>query len=107
MKKLYVIVRADLPAGAQLAQSVHAAIAFAIEHRERTRGWHADSNNLVVLAVPDEVALSALSASAAELDHVEFREPDFGGELTAIALGAGAERLVSSLPLALRAPRAA
>jgi hypothetical protein len=36
-----------------------------------------------------------------------FREPDFGGALTAIALGAGAQKLVSSLRLALREPRAA
>lgn len=34
---------------------------------------------------------------------VEFREPDLGNQVTAAAFGVGASRILSSLPLALRA----
>lgn len=109
MKKLFVIVRGDLAAGAQCAQSCHAICAFAVAYPEKTHAWHTGSNNLVVLAAPSELALEDL-IDRAELLRVPiaaFREPDFCDQLTAIALGDGAAPLVSSLPLALRPPRAA
>ena len=48
MEKFYVVVRADLPAGAQATQAAHAAIAFCIAHRGYIplANWHANSNNL-------------------------------------------------------------
>ena len=112
MEKFYVVVRADLPAGAQATQAAHAAIAFCIAHRGYIplANWHANSNNLVLLAVPDEAALDELHTAVAEHVPVEwFHEPDFGDSLTAIAFPGTAEtiRLVSSLPLALRVPLAA
>jgi hypothetical protein len=67
------------------------------------RGWHSDSNTLVLLAVPDELALSWLWSDAAVrgLRCVAFHEPDLDGALTAIALEPAARRLVAHLPLAL------
>jgi peptidyl-tRNA hydrolase len=108
MEKLYVVVRRDLEPGAQLAQSCHALSAFAVAHPELHRDWHTGGQNLVVLSVADESELLILFARAALLvPAAGFHEPDFGGTLTAIALGADARPLVSSLPLALRACRAA
>lgn len=103
--KLYVIVRSDLPAGAQLAQACHGLRAFVAEHPAVDRAWYETSNNLVALQVPDEHALIALADRAAEdgIPHALFLEPDFDNEATAIALGPTGRRLVSSLPLALRA----
>ena len=102
--KLYLVVRGDLPAGAQVAQSCHALRAFAHVYPELEARWFASSNNLVVLSVADEEALSRLEESlgAAGIECVNFREPDFNSEVTALAAGPAACRQVSSLPLALR-----
>lgn len=67
-------------------------------------------NNLVVIAARDEAELLELMRSAEGLDVIcsHFVEPDFDNQTTAIALyGPDAQRLTSSLPLALRQPRAA
>jgi hypothetical protein len=67
--------------------------------------WHVTSNTLVVLAVPDELALVWLrdDARAAGLRVVSFHEPDLGGCLTAVALEPAGHKLVARLPLALAA----
>ena len=104
--KLYVVTRCDLPAGAQAAQSCHAARQFAAEHPDVERAWFHASNTLALLAVPDEPALDALllRARGIGLRVAVFREPDLGDATTAIALepGPASRRLVASLPLALR-----
>lgn len=104
MDPLYIVTRADLPPGARCAQSCHTLRAFVDAHPELDRAWFAASNNLVVLETPDEAALVALAARAAArgVATATFREPDYGDALTGVALGPGASRLVSSLPLALR-----
>ena len=104
MDRLYVVVRDDLPAGAQACQAVHAADAFAAEQPELTAAWRRHGGNLVLLSVPDEQALGKLmeAAGSASVSHAAFYETDFGNELTAVALAASARRLVSGLPLALR-----
>jgi peptidyl-tRNA hydrolase len=104
MQKLFVIVRADLPPGAQLAQSNHATAEFSVAHPEAFRDWAANQRNIVCLNVTNEAALADLLklAQAKGVWSASFREPDFDGELTAIALGSGAEKIVSCLPLALR-----
>ena len=109
--KMFVVVRADLPAGAQAAQACHALVAFGIAHPELVRAWHDDSNNLVVLAAPDRAGLEQVYDRAAcerGVAVTRFHEPDFDGALTAVALhGSTAHKLVSSLPLALRPARLA
>ncbi len=110
MNRLYVVTRADLHPGAQLAQSCHAVSAFAALHPEAHAEWHLSAQNLVVLQVPDEAALLALleRATLGEAERsASFREPDFGDQLTAVALSGDAARMLSSLPLALREPRRA
>jgi peptidyl-tRNA hydrolase len=102
--KLYVIVRSDLPPGAQAAQAVHGAIAFVIDYPVIARYWHLKSNNLVVLQIPNEQCLLHLASRAqdAGIEHTVFREPDFDNTVTVVALEPAGRRLVSNLPLALR-----
>jgi hypothetical protein len=103
MEKLYIVTRQDLPPGLQIPQSVHAAQRFAEEHPELYGAWYRGPNNVVCLSVPDEPALrSLLGRAPEEVPHSAFEEPDLGGELTAIALGGKAKKLVQRLPLALR-----
>jgi len=109
MKRLYVVVRADLEHGAQLTQSVHALSSFSRQYRALHDAWHDGEQILVALSVPNENALGELvrAAMAQGVRGSAFHEPDFGNELTAAAFDGSVARMVSSLPLALRAPRAA
>lgn len=109
MRKLYVVVRADLAPGAQLAQSVHAASAFAALYPAQHAAWQARDQVLVVLAIRDESALAELlrRAMGQGVLSAGFHEEDMNRELTACAFSGDVAKLVSSLPLALRAPRAA
>ena len=101
---MYIAVRADLPYGAQLAQTAHAAFQFCAENPEQFHSWHTASNYVVVVAVPDENALTALASRAIlrDIGMSAVREPDLDDELTAIALehGDAARALCANLPLA-------
>jgi len=103
MEKLYIVLRSDLKPGLQLAQCAHAMRAFTHAHPDLDAAWFAGSNNLAVLAVPDEPALVALGERAAALGlrTAAFHEPDLEDSVTAISLEPGARRLVCRLPLAL------
>lgn len=103
MDKLYIVVRADLPPGMQIAQACHALRQFTSVHSEIDRAWYEGSNNLVVLQVPGEDELFDLLARAGEIPITSFREPDLDDDVTAIAIGPQGSGLVSQLPLALRA----
>lgn len=109
MSKLYIVVRADLAPGAQVAQSCHALRLFGAEHPRIDEHWYRASNNLVCLSVADESELAALAAKADALGLCcsLFREPDFDDEATALALEPEARCLVGHLALALRLPLAA
>jgi peptidyl-tRNA hydrolase len=100
--RLYVVVRADLSPGEQLAQSCHALRAFVAQHPETDARWFAESNNLVVLKAKDEPSLSELSRLAARrgLRAACFREPDYDDALTAIALEPAAKPLLRRYALA-------
>ena len=54
MKRLYVVVRADLAHGLQLAQACHAAREFSLAHPGDASG-----ENLVVLEAANETAVNA------------------------------------------------
>jgi peptidyl-tRNA hydrolase len=101
-----VAVRADLSAGQQLAQSVHAAFEFAVEYPTMTEVWRRHSNFLVVVGVRDEDVLLELANSAAAFDirHTVVREPDYGNTVTAVALEPTlkASALCAEYPLALK-----
>ena len=101
MKRLYVVVRNDLGPGLQLAQACHAVQGFTREYAAVDVG-----DNLIALGAPPfALAQLGLHALLADLPIYLFFEPDLGKELTAIALNGEAQKLVASLPLALRAPR--
>jgi len=102
--KLYLIVRSDLPLGAQAVQAAHAMRGFVAEHPEVEREWFEQSNYLALLESPDEPSLTRLAEDATRRGFRVslFREPDRDNEVTAIALEPAAKRLVQRLPLALR-----
>jgi len=80
-------------------------MAFTMAHPIVANYWFTKSNNLVVLQVPNEGCLTHLASRAQEagVEHSVFREPDFDDTVTAVALEPAGARLVSNLPLALRA----
>jgi peptidyl-tRNA hydrolase len=103
--KLYIIVRSDLSPGLQAAQACHALRLFTEEHPEEDKKWYTESNNLVLLQVPNETELLALKERA-EADGIPaslFREPDVDNEATALALGPEGRKLLCNLPLLLKA----
>lgn len=101
MEKLYIIVRADLRPGLQIAQACHAQHAFCERHQELKKAW---KGNLVVLQTPDEDTLDELHLQIIDKGFAEamFAEIDLDNEKTAIAVEGAASRLLSTLPLALR-----
>jgi len=82
---------------------VHAAFQFAHQHPDMTTEWFRDSQYLVIVSVPDEVALIGLAsrALAAGIEVSTWHEPDMADSATAVALEPGdvARRLCSNLPL--------
>ena len=103
MRKLFLVTRADLPAGQQAVQAAHAMREFVEHHPEHDRAWYRESNTLAFLAVPNERALGVLLKKARRRDIpvAAFHEPDRNNEMTAIALDHAGRGLVSDLPLAL------
>jgi hypothetical protein len=108
-RKLYVLVRADLPPGAQIAQASHAFIEFGFRHPEIYRSWWIESNHVCILSVPDEATLLGYSLKCYKkgLNSHQFHEPDLDFSCTAVAIEPGIEsaKLVSELRLALAPPR--
>jgi peptidyl-tRNA hydrolase len=91
-----------------LAQAVHAAFEFAVDHPDTTREWRQTSNFLVVVAVPNEAELIDLCriARTQGFEYTRVREPDYGNQLTAVALepDPGVKKLCAQYPLALKEP---
>lgn len=78
----YVIIRADLPRGVQLAQTIHAA-------GESAPGNLPSGTHAVALEAPDEKALLDLEQRliSARIEHVAIREPDdYNNQLMAIGI---------------------
>lgn len=104
--KLYLITRRDIPPGYQAVQSCHAMRQFTAEHPDRDGEWFTSSNYLALLSAADEVELMRLISKAkdAGLRWSAFREPDAGGQITAIAIEPHPKttKLCADLPLALK-----
>lgn len=113
---MYVLVRADIGQGLQMAQACHAAVELTLRHPDTTRA----TPNTVVLSVADEEDLLGWYERIADvwpvdtgpviygddgdlLPHVLFTEPDLGGAATALACFSTGEAF-SALPLAGREP---
>jgi len=101
---LRVITRSDLTHATQACQVAHAVADFCNENPHLAKAWQKESNSIIILTVPDERALYDFCEKNSGLDYTEFREPDLGYELTAIALHPceEARRKTSNLPLAMK-----
>lgn len=108
--RLYVVVRADLPIGLQMAQACHAAYGFARVYGNMIPV----GENLVVLHATNEAELDRLCEQSTVVvdNRVErhlpifaFYEPDLDGQLTAAAFNAEARKFLRNLPLAFSASR--
>lgn len=53
-RRLYVLVRKDLPPGYQIAQAIHAKDEFTHTFPEAEKSWRDESNTIVVLAADQE-----------------------------------------------------
>jgi len=104
--KLYLVTRRDIAPGYQAVQSCHAIRQFVSEHPDRDREWFDASNHLALLSVVSEVELLRLivAANDAGLRWSAFREPDMGGQVTAIAIEPHPKttELCKGIPLALK-----
>lgn len=104
--KLFVVTRRDISPGYQGVQSQHALRQFTADHPERDAEWFKASNYLAWLSVEDEVELMRLVAAAKDhgLKWSAFREPDVGGQITAIAIEPHPKtiEICKGLPLALK-----
>ena len=109
-RKLYVLVREDLPTGLAAAQASHAVAEFCIGKRWSANIWHShpEGNYLIILGVHDEEALVAWHAICKgwDIDTKMFREPDLGGAMTAFAAHPRPDQnyIFEDLPLAFRLP---
>lgn len=104
--KLVTITRKDLSAGYQLAQSIHAATAFAHEFPIHFQEWWNNSNYVIALSVDDENHLKTifneLKCNGANV--VAFTEPDIDNQLTSICYYGTPEmrKITQNLDLALK-----
>jgi len=95
-----------LAPGQILAQAVHAAFTFSLDHPHLTNQWLTISNYICILEADNEEELNKLleRASREEIITSTFREPDYDNSLTAIAIepGSKSKKLCSSYKLALK-----
>lgn len=89
-----------------MAQSCHAAFAFALEHPEITKQWNLQSNYIAILAAQSEEDLIKLiqRLEKKQIKFSLFREEDLDNTITAVAIEPGvlARKATSCFPLALR-----
>lgn len=94
----------NLSAGYQVAQVAHVMAEYILHRPQTAKYWHHLSNSLIVLEAKDAEALSELQEKAKlkGLDVQEFREPDLGDEITALAFSPSknTRKFLSNLPLA-------
>jgi peptidyl-tRNA hydrolase len=86
-RKLFIVVREDLPYGSPCAQVAHALTEFSIKYPVDFHDWYNVSNTIAVLRVPTMLDLAKL-CDRAEFEgcrKAEFHEPDLNNELTAVA----------------------
>lgn len=78
---LYVLVRGDLSKSSQAVQAGHAVAQFVLH---KTSQWK--NGTLVYLKAPNEEYLEGVLRETETEQVVEFREPDLGNSLTAVAI---------------------
>lgn len=84
-----IICRDDMAPGYKVVQTAHALADFAVKHEDEFKQWQMGSNYLCCLETT-ETKLSILSdkLDSLEIKYVEFKEPDIGNQITAIAVQA-------------------
>lgn len=100
--RFFVALWSCLTPGQRIAQAIHAAVEFALDHPEAARAWRAATNTVVSVALDDE-GLDRLLFDLEGRAHTTFREPDLGDRLTAVAVtstGDAVPRVVRRAPLA-------
>lgn len=97
MKKLYVIVRKDLSFSQQIVQGGHAIAQYLLDNPDTK--W--DNGTLVMLRANSQLHLVKTidRLEAHGLKVSQFREPDIGNQLTAIAAVSVAEEPFCKLQL--------
>jgi hypothetical protein len=110
--KLFIVVRADIPAGHQLVQTALALTSYASDHPLTFLRWFLGGRNLVVLSVKDSDELYEAHRAALRVDKSttsHFEHCRDGKHLKAIgpygftAFVTQARRTTQKIPLALRA----
>lgn len=103
--KLIIVVRQDLRPGQQASQIAHTMTEFMVQYPESAKQWYAQSNTLVLLAAENEHGLQRIIDKAFDLgvQTAIFREPDFDGAITGVALKPDCKnhRICRELPMAL------
>ena len=82
-EKLYILVRKDMHPSYQAVQAGHALAQYLLEFKNTS--WN--NGTLVYLSVDDEEKLYRwkYKLEKKDIEYAEFREPDIGNEITAIA----------------------
>lgn len=101
--KIYIVVRTDIPPGLQAAQACHALREFGEEHPEADAKWYKESKTIVLLGASGTIELCDLVDEAQKLNALFAMnyEPDLDNQLTAVAFGSSAKKLLRPLPLLL------
>lgn len=90
--KIVIVTRKDLPnAGAFVAQSLHAAFEFSLQHSQTCKEWHVSSNYVACLEVDSEQQLLNLVTKLQQnnVKHSLFYEPDYNNEATSVCIEPG------------------
>lgn len=103
-KKLYLVTHAELSVSYQLAQIAHVIAEWSIHKPLEAQEWHTTNNTLVILEARtyEEILFYKEKAEKRFIETFEFREPDIGNLITAIAFSPHHEnrKLFANLPLA-------
>ena len=95
-----------MTAGYQICQVAHALTEFIFKFPFLSYYWRKKSNYLAVLSVQQEAGLLSLwhQLEAQKIRHTIFKEPDIGGQITAIAIEPSetSRKLCAGIPLALK-----
>lgn len=85
MKKLYVLIRKDLPFPYRAVQAGHAVAEWLLQHGQMNKEWK--NGTLIYLDVENEQDLMLWTEriNRRGMQSVGFREPDIGDQMTAIA----------------------
>lgn len=94
-RRLYVTTRRNYSSGYKAVQSGHAVAQFLLDNPEQD--W---DNNYLIFTETKDLELLMLKLNRSKIPFSHFREPDLGGETTAIACyHPEARRLFSKLQL--------